>query len=94
MSDVASAGKERVVTPRRPRWTNRWTARLMIVAATGVLLWHVLACVESPMAFSPNGDLAFTTITPHPILSSQENGQDGDFLLAVRDVSADARAPR
>lgn len=37
---------------------------LVIVAAAG-LLWHVLACVESPMAFSPSGDLAFTAMDPY-----------------------------
>jgi hypothetical protein len=30
------------------------------------LLWHLLACTESPMAFSPNGkSLAFVTIEPY-----------------------------
>ncbi len=44
---------------------RRWAAGLLVVVAAGALLWHVLACVESPMSFSPAGDLAFTTIEPY-----------------------------
>ena len=50
------------------RWVgshfHRWKATLAVLVGCGVLLWHVLACVESPMAFSPDGDLAFTTVGP------------------------------
>lgn len=42
----------------------RWKATLAVLAGCGVLLWHLLACVESPMAFSPEGDLAFTALGP------------------------------
>ena len=42
-----------------------WKALPLVVLAVGGLLWHVLACVESPMASAPNGDLAFTTMTPY-----------------------------
>ncbi len=45
---------------------------LLAIAAAG-LVWHVLACVESPMAFAPNGDLAFTTMEPY--------GQGDDIAL-------------
>ena len=37
-----------------------------MLAASGILLWHVLACTESPMAFSPDGQsLAFVTMEPY-----------------------------
>ncbi|HUW82097.1 MAG TPA: hypothetical protein VMZ31_04775 [Phycisphaerae bacterium] len=43
-----------------------WQAALAIVVGVGALLWHVLACTESPMAFSPSGkDLAFVTVEPY-----------------------------
>jgi len=43
-----------------------WQAALAIVVGIGALLWHVLACTESPMAFSPSGkDLAFVTVEPY-----------------------------
>ena len=49
-------------------------AFLAIAVVTGGLLWHLLACTESPMAFSPEGDkLAFVTMEPY--------GQD-DILAA------------
>jgi len=39
--------------------TPGWKAVLAVTVAAGGLLWHVLACIESPMAFSPDGkDLA------------------------------------
>lgn len=44
-----------------------WKAMLAISVAAGALLWHLLACTESPMAFSPDGkDLAFVTAEPAP----------------------------
>ena len=46
--------------------TGGWKAVLVIIAAGGTLLWHVLGCIESPMAFSPNGEkLAFVTMEPY-----------------------------
>jgi hypothetical protein len=40
--------------------TPRWKALLAVSVAGAALLWHVLACMESPMAFSPGGKhLAF-----------------------------------
>lgn len=43
-----------------------WKAGLALAVVAGGLLWHVLACVESPMAFSPGGeDLAFVTMEPY-----------------------------
>jgi hypothetical protein len=42
------------------------TATLAIVVGSAALLWHLLACTESPMAYSPNGrDLAFVTMEPY-----------------------------
>jgi hypothetical protein len=42
-----------------------WVALPLVLLAAGGLLWHVLACVESPMSFAPGGDLAFTTMEPY-----------------------------
>ena len=50
------------------------TAVLAIVVGGVALVWHLLACVESPMAYSPNGkDLAFVTMEPY--------GGDNDIML-------------
>jgi hypothetical protein len=39
----------------------------LMFLAGGAVIWHLLACVESPMAFSPDGKrLAFTIIEPYP----------------------------
>jgi len=45
--------------------TRGWKGLVLVAIAAGALLWHVLACVESPMSFAPNGDLAFTTVEPY-----------------------------
>ena len=46
--------------------TPGWKALLAIVVGGGAVLWHVLACTESPMSFSPSGkDLAFVTMEPY-----------------------------
>lgn len=51
------------------------TAVAAIVVSGAALLWHLLACVESPMAFSPSGrDLVFVTMEPY--------GEGEDPLLA------------
>jgi hypothetical protein len=43
-----------------------WKAGLAIAVVAAALIWHILACIESPMAFSPNGkDLAFVTMEPY-----------------------------
>jgi len=56
--------------------TPGWKALLAVTVAAGALLWHVLACVESPMAFSPGGkDLAF-------VASSNATLEDKDIHLA------------
>lgn len=42
-----------------------WKAVIVIAAVSVALLWHMLACVDSPMSFSPDGQsLAFTTMQP------------------------------
>jgi sugar lactone lactonase YvrE len=49
----------------RPIRTPGWKALLAVTVAAAGLIWHVLACIESPMAFSPGGKhLAFVTVTP------------------------------
>ena len=45
----------------------QWKSLLAIFVGAGALLWHVLACVDSPMAYSPDGkNLAFTVAQPLP----------------------------
>jgi len=45
---------------------SAWKAGLAIAVVAAGLIWHILACIESPMAFSPNGkDLAFVTMEPY-----------------------------
>ncbi len=45
--------------------TPAWKALLAVAIAGGAILWHMLACIESPMAFSPSGKkLAFVTREP------------------------------
>jgi len=45
---------------------SAWKAGLAITVVAAGLIWHILACIESPMAFSPNGkDLAFVTMEPY-----------------------------
>ncbi|MDP6380835.1 MAG: hypothetical protein QF662_05785, partial [Phycisphaerae bacterium] len=56
-----------------------WKAGLAVAVAGGALLWHVLACIESPMAFSPSGkDLAFVTMEPYG------EGEDDASLAGTR----------
>ena len=53
----------RRVTTVRPA---AWSALLAVTVAGTALVWHLLACVESPMAFSPDGrQLAFVTLEPY-----------------------------
>lgn len=55
-----------MVRPVTHAGSGNWKALLALAVIAGGLIWHVLACVESPMAFSPNGkDLAFTTVEPY-----------------------------
>ncbi|MFB3890695.1 MAG: hypothetical protein ACE15C_01595 [Phycisphaerae bacterium] len=44
-----------------------WPAFALMSVAAAAVLWHVLACTESPMAFSPDGKkLAFAAVDPWP----------------------------
>lgn len=46
--------------------TPAWKAVLAVAVAGAALLWHILACMESPMAFSPSGkELAFVVAEPY-----------------------------
>ena len=46
--------------------SHAWKAGLAIAVVAAGLIWHILACIESPMAFSPSGkDLAFVTMEPY-----------------------------
>jgi len=57
-----------MVRPMNDVRTPGWKAILAVTVGAGALLWHVLACTESPMAFSPGGkDLAFVTMTPYDL---------------------------
>ncbi len=48
------------------RKSHGFKALLAVTVALGGLLWHILACTESPMAFSPDGrKLAFVTMEPY-----------------------------
>lgn len=66
---------------------SSWKPVLAIVVAGGALLWHVLACTESPMAFSPDGrNLAFVVIEK-PVDVDDSIADKGAFRLIV--LSAD-----
>ena len=53
----------RQVSPKR---TPGWKGVLAVSVAGAAVLWHILACMESPMAFSPSGkELAFVTMAPY-----------------------------
>jgi len=55
-----------MVRQMKPKITPAWKALLALTIAAGALLWHLLACTESPMAFSPDGEnLAFVTMEPY-----------------------------
>ena len=44
---------------------KNWKAVLAIIIAGGALLWHIMACTESPMSYSPDGkNLAFVVMEP------------------------------
>jgi hypothetical protein len=71
----------RHVVAARPR---RWMALLAILIAGGGLLWHILACMESPMAFSPDGKtLAFVTMEPLGDIDKQPLPGEHAFRLMV-----------
>jgi hypothetical protein len=55
-----------------------WKPRLLLAVGVVAVLWHILACVESPMSFSPEGDLAFVVSDPYGPYS------DGWMLAGAR----------
>jgi Tol biopolymer transport system component len=72
-----------VDAPRR----GRWKAALAIAVVGGGLIWHVLACVESPMAFSPGGDLAFVVMDPYKL--GEDVAAAGTHTYRLMVISAD-----
>jgi len=51
---------------RQVKSATTWKIILAMTVGAGGLLWHMLACTESPMAFSPDGkDLAFVSMIPY-----------------------------
>lgn len=42
-----------------------WKGTLAVFVGLGAVAWQVMACVESPMSFSPTGDLAFVVMDPY-----------------------------
>ncbi len=72
----------RQVNPKTPTWK----AMLAITIAVAGLLWHVLACVESPMAFSPDGTrLAFVTMEPYGLKEGFTVGTNAFRLMVLTD---------
>ena len=67
----------------------RRKATLAVLAGCALLLWHVLACVESPMAFSPEGDLAFTTVGPGSVPSDEEAADSATAEEVMRSVGTE-----
>jgi len=68
---------------RRPKSGK---ALLATFAGVGAVAWHVMACVESPMSFAPNGDLAFTVMDPY---DEGDIGKAGGFLYRVMILTTD-----
>ena len=55
-----------MVRQMKTKITPAFKALLALTVAGGGLLWHLLACTESPMTFSPDGEnLAFVTMEPY-----------------------------
>jgi len=75
---------------------NGWKALPLIAVAMGGLLWHAMACVESPMSFASNGDLAFTTMDPYNTLDGNDPSVAlrGTHQYSLRVLPAGADAPR
>jgi len=68
------------------RKSKGWKALLAMFVGGGAVVWHIMACVESPMSFAPNGDLAFTVMEPY----DEENiGKADGFVFRMLILSAD-----
>jgi Tol biopolymer transport system component len=72
---------------------NGWKALPLVVVAIGGMLWHVLACVESPMSFALNGDLAFTTMEPYKV-DGNDLALRGTHLYRLMVLPAGAEQPK
>ncbi len=62
-----------------------WKAVGAVVLASAVVLWHILACVESPMSFSPTGDLAFTVMDPYDLKNLSRGEKTYRLLVLGKD---------
>lgn len=71
------------MTMRKPKG---WKAVLAMFIGAGAVVWHIMACVESPMSFAPNGDLAFTVMDPY---HEEDIGKAGGFLFRMMILSED-----
>lgn len=72
----------RRVNPR----THNALAGVLLFLAFGAVLWHVLACRESPMAFSPDGKrLAFVTMEPYKVDDFAKEGGAIFRLMVLTD---------
>jgi hypothetical protein len=71
------------VSDKRPA---AWPALILALVAGGAVLWHLFACVESPMAFSPDGrNLAFVTMEPYSQDASPRPGKVAFRLMVLAD---------
>jgi dipeptidyl aminopeptidase/acylaminoacyl peptidase len=82
-----------MVRQLNPKQARTWVAYLAVFIAGGAILWHVLACRQGKMAFSPDGRrLVFTTIDP---AESEENDLTlrgaARYRLCVLDGDDDVR---
>ncbi|MCF7957054.1 MAG: hypothetical protein K9M57_01260 [Phycisphaerae bacterium] len=66
--------------------SRSWKAALAITIAAGAFVWHMLACTESPMAFSPDGkNLAFVTMEPYDVDDGLIAGKNLFRLMVLKD---------
>ncbi len=66
--------------------TASWKALLVILVGGGAMLWHMLACTESPMSFSPDGtELAFVTMEPYDTEDVAISGTHAFRLMVLKD---------
>jgi len=72
---------------RSRRSPAAWKPFLALVIASGALLWHLLACTESPLAFSPDSrHLAFTAVQPYDADHLATAGQATYRLMILTDA--------
>lgn len=65
--------------------TPGWKGMLGVLVAAAAILWHMLACTESPMAFSPSGEqLAFVTMEPFGVEQVSRKGSHVYRLMVVK----------